>query len=146
MGISYRDFEREIEHAENMCLKSETDEMRSYWKYYCHGLRRLYHGEAYSSNVQHRMRLDMVKSTKQDRRRKGEGYVAGFEFDKRRGDSGKVGRKRIGDVQLPCLTVTKQLAEELQSVSLLSGEGAASIRRRILERGIMDELKRWRVS
>lgn len=142
MAISYNDFHREMNHAQAMIAES-SEEMKEYWRAYQRGLSRKYHGDKYQSLAIHKLRYAMAESDNPAVARKGEGYRAGYHYDERRGGN-RVGRKSVGNSKLPEMRVPDQIALDLKKLSELSGEATADIRRRILENGLMNELKRWR--
>lgn len=144
MGISERDFKREMNHSQAMAsdcsMRGDTVEA-GYWKYRQHGLRRLYHGERFQTTELHRMRLEMANSTDTETKRKGEGYRAGFEYRKLSG-SRRRGRTVVGEVQIPALLVSKTLRDDIKLIHDETGESPADMRRRWEEDGCIKDMRR----
>ena len=142
--LTQKHFNAELTHAQNMVNESITEEMKSYWRHYMHGLRRAYHGEAYQTSSIHSVRLRMIDSTNPITKRKGEGYRAGYNF-KASPETGRPGRRKSGDVQIPALLVWKQIKTDLERLSEITGSSVPELRKRFLEDGIANEFRRRRI-
>lgn len=72
-------FKREMMKAKTFL---ESGQRPEYWAGYQRGLRRRYHGENFGTADEHQLWLDAAKSDYDQRRDRGQGYVAGYNLDR----------------------------------------------------------------
>ncbi len=137
--MNKKELEQEIKIAKNKLLFENEEPLKYYWRFYIHGIKRLYYDKQYGSKSLHKFRMDLINSEILKYKYAGIGYKLGFNYDKIN-LSNKDCNKVFYTESLPQIRVTQETRRAFDLICEKKEKNLRQVRREAYDEYILQHL------